>query len=170
MVIKKIAFCTDFSENANQAFDMAFDLTQKYQAQLLLTHILREPELICRNPPTSEELDLVRRLTECNQLYATKYFDQLTSQLSLHEVNVQTRVEISKNPSETLDRLMDEDKVELVMLTAHGTSGSKKWPYGSLATHFILYGSTPVIILQDLQPEEIEKSKAELAAGEFKGH
>jgi hypothetical protein len=26
--IKKIAFCTDFSENADQAFDQAFDLAK----------------------------------------------------------------------------------------------------------------------------------------------
>ena len=38
--IKKIAFCTDFSENADQAFEMAFDLAKKYQAQLLLIHVV----------------------------------------------------------------------------------------------------------------------------------
>jgi len=60
--------------------------------------------------------------------------------------------------------------VDLVLLGAHGYSGQRKWPYGSITTSFIEYGSMPLLIVQDLDPEEIELTQAEKAAAEEKGH
>ena len=40
MTIQKIACCTDFSENAEAAFQMSTDLAEKYNASLTLMHVL----------------------------------------------------------------------------------------------------------------------------------
>jgi nucleotide-binding universal stress UspA family protein len=63
-----------------------------------------------------------------------------------------------------------EEPVDLVVLSAHGYSGSAEWPYGSVALNFIAYGTTPLLIVQDLVESEARRSKAEAAAAESKGH
>ncbi len=63
-----------------------------------------------------------------------------------------------------------ELKADLVLLSAHGYSGETRWPYGSLATSFILYGNTPLLIVQDLPRQAIEPTAAELATREFGHH
>ena len=40
MDLKKIACCTDFSENADAAFDRACDLSEKYAAKLFVVHVI----------------------------------------------------------------------------------------------------------------------------------
>lgn len=166
----KLAAPLDCSQRAELILPMASHISKHFGAQLLLVHVNREPEIICRNPPSSEDMDLVHELANRNEKYASEYFEQVTSQVSRQDVQVEYRVQTSKNVSETLHELMKEEGVGLVLLTAHGTTGSQRWTYGSLATSFIIYGSIPIIILQDLKPEEIEKSQAEIAAREYKGH
>ena len=39
MAIKKIACCTDFSDNAEAAFATALDMAEKYQAKLFVIHV-----------------------------------------------------------------------------------------------------------------------------------
>jgi hypothetical protein len=56
------------------------------------------------------------------------------------------------------------------MLVAHGCTSEGRWPYGSIATSFIAYGATSLMIMQDLSAEEIEKTSAEIAARESRGH
>jgi hypothetical protein len=56
------------------------------------------------------------------------------------------------------------------MLVAHGHSGERRWPYGSVASSFIAYGNTSLMIMQDLSESEISHTYAELALKEGKGH
>jgi len=53
---------------------------------------------------------------------------------------------------------------------AHGETGERRWPYGSVTTSFIAYGNTSLLIMQDLPEGEIHATQAELAIRESKGH
>jgi hypothetical protein len=44
------------------------------------------------------------------------------------------------------------EQVDLVILSAHGYAGRDYWPYGSVATNFLVYGTTPLLLIQDLSP------------------
>jgi nucleotide-binding universal stress UspA family protein len=69
-----------------------------------------------------------------------------------------------------LHEMVEQENADLVMLVAHGYSGVGRWPYGSIATSFIIHGNTSLMIMQDLSRDEIMKTMAEMAAGETKGH
>jgi nucleotide-binding universal stress UspA family protein len=101
---------------------------------------------------------------------ASHYLDQLHSQLSLQGIDLQTRLVVSDNMTASLHDLVEQENPDLVMLVAHGHSGEGRWPYGSIATSFIAYGSTPLMIMQDFSGKEIKQSQAEMAAHETKGH
>jgi hypothetical protein len=39
-----------------------------------------------------------------------------------------------------------------------------------MVLNFVAYGTTPLMIVQDLSPDEIERTQAEMAAREHKGY
>jgi hypothetical protein len=69
-----------------------------------------------------------------------------------------------------MHNIIDREQIDLVLLSAHGHSGESRWPYGKIALNFIIYGTTPLKIMQDLSPDEINKSLAEKFSEQIRGH
>ena len=157
----------DGSQRAECILPLATTLTRFHQSQLLLAHLVCRPEMPRRAPLTAEETELVDRITERNVTEATRYLEGLCSRLS---PEVETRLLVTSNVAASLHDVVEDEEVDLVALSAHGYSGRAKWPYGSVALNFIAYGTTPLLIVQDLGRDEVEDTQAELAARERTGH
>lgn len=56
-----------------------------------------------------------------------------------------------------LHRMVEQEQIDIVALSAHGYSGNRQWPYGSMVNNFILYGKASLLIVQD-QPARQEQS------------
>ncbi len=157
----------DCSQRAECVLPLATALARFHGSQLLLAHVVSRPEMPRRAPPSQEDIELTNQITERNRLEATRYLQQLQSRLSS---DVQTHLLVSDNAAATLHELVPQENVDLVVLSAHGYSGVLKWPYGSVAVSFIAYGTTPLLIVQDLSQDELERTQAEMAVREYKGH
>ena len=156
----------DCSQRAESVLPLAAALARAHNAELLLAHVVSRPEVPHREPLSRDVADLVDHVTEYNRIEATRYLEGLRSQLSL---NVQTRLLISDNAPETLHGLVAQENVDLVMLGAHGYGGGTRWPYGSMVLNFIVYGTTPLLIMQDLSMEEFERTQVEMATERVQG-
>ena len=77
---------------------------------------------------------------------------------------------VGDEPAQGLHNLVTEEKVDMVVMSAHGYSGSTSQSYGSLALNFIMYGTTSLLIAQDLSPDQIESTEREMATEEPTGH
>jgi nucleotide-binding universal stress UspA family protein len=157
----------DGSQRAEFTLPLATTLAAFHKCPLLLVHVVSKPEVPRRAPLTEEETRLVEQLTEFNRQHGERYLEDLRSRL---DTKVETILEVSENAAEALHRLIEERDVDLVLLSAHGYSARKAWPYGGVALNFIAYGTTPLLILQDLPEEEMEVSEAAKVARETKGH
>jgi len=151
----------DGSQRAECALPMASTLARSHDAQILLVHVVRRPEMPRRTPPTDGDVELADRIVERNRAEAIQYLDQLRSRLS---GDIQARVLVSDHVAATLHELVDQEKIDLVLLTAHGYSAQTRWPYGSVVSGFITYGTTSLLIVQDLPQDKIEPTWAEVAA------
>ncbi len=160
---RRILVPMDGSQRAECVLPMARTLARFHEAQILLAHVVKRPELPRRTPPSREDVELADRLVERNRTEAIQYLDDLRSQLS---VEVQARIFVSDHIAATLHELVEQEKIDLVVLSAHGHSGLTQWPYGSVVISFITFGTTPLLIVQDLPPDEIKPSPAEIAARE----
>jgi nucleotide-binding universal stress UspA family protein len=98
---------------------------------------------------------------------ATRYLSDLETQFTM---DIETRLLVAGDTTAALHQLVEEEDVDLVVLSAHGYSGEARWPFGSVALNFIAFGSTPLLIVHDMPKEEVETSAAEKAAGEEAGH
>ena len=160
---RRILVPIDGSQRAEFVLPMASILARFHEAQILLAHVVKRPELPRRTPPSREDVELADRLVEHNQIEAVQYLDDLRSQLS---GEVQARVLVSNHVAATLHELVEQERIDLVVLSAHGHSGLTQWPYGSVVISFITFGTTPLLIVQDLPLDEIKPSLAEIAARE----
>lgn len=161
----------DCSARAEYILPMAINLAQFHKAKLILGMVIRKPEMLDRFPISDEDAQLVARIVDRNHRTASHYFEALQKQLSVQGVESQIQLVASNNVTAALHEMVEQQDVDLVMLVAHGHSGEGRWPYGSIATSFIAYGATSLMIMQDLPAGEIEKTMAETAAHEeSKGH
>jgi nucleotide-binding universal stress UspA family protein len=132
-------------------------LAQHYQADVLLVHVVSKPEMARRMPPTEEDAALSARVAERNREEITGYFEQLPGRLA---ASVETRLIEADSVSAALHDLTESESVDLVILSAHGYSANTKWPYGSVVTNFIAYGTTPLMIIQDVEPAQTPSAQA----------
>lgn len=158
----------DGSRRAECVLPLAKSICEKQHSEVFLAHIVEEPKLP-RQTPLSEEIEsLIDELREINITDAEKYMKKIKDQFPIE--NVETIIESSKKPTTALHDIIDREKIDLVMLSAHGYSGENRWPYGKIALNFISYGTTPLIIIQDLSRHEVGKTLAEKYAEQSKGH
>ena len=159
----------DCSQRAEFVLQMAAHLTNYFRANLLLTHIMQKPEISCRMPASSEDQSVIDRFIQRQEQEVHRYFEQLRAQMSITGIEFHSFINSRSDIASALHEVIEHENIDLVLLTAHGHTGSSRWPYGSIATNFIVYGTTPLLILQDLKPDDIELSMAEQAVVEKRG-
>lgn len=157
----------DGSKRAECTLPWAKSLVEFHESKLLLSHVVNRPEVPRRAPLMEEEKELVGRLIELNREAAEAYLEDVKSRLSSE---AEVHLLVSDNPAAALHKLVDEENVDLVVMAAHGYSGEASWPYGSMALNFLAYGSRPLLMIQDVPPEEAAMTEAERAAREIAGH
>jgi nucleotide-binding universal stress UspA family protein len=130
--IRKIAFCTDFSENANQAFEMAFDLAKKYEAKLYLIHVV--PPLVFPSPLMEDFIS-----EQANIQFQEDVIQRSLDQMDKNYVqqmgdfgNFDIRV-LSGHPASEILNFIDQEKIDLVVMGTHGFTGLAHFFLGSTA-------------------------------------
>lgn len=157
----------DGSRRAESILPMAVSLARAHDAQLVLAHIVGEVEIPDRLWASEEELDLLERLSARRQRRAERYLEEVRAHLL---VDADIELEVSRDVSGALQALSEEHAFDLTLMSAHGHSSSPRRTYGSVATSLIGYGSTPLLIMQDLRGAQLVPSQAELVTAEHQGH
>ncbi|MCL4506883.1 MAG: universal stress protein [Chloroflexi bacterium] len=143
---KRILLPLDGSWRAECVLPVATRLAQFCDARLLAIQAVTRPEMVRRMPPTAEDISLADRVMERNREEALDYLAQLPSRVTM---DCETHLLEGDTAPGALHQFVSEQAVDLVIMCAHGASGTTQWPYGSIATSFIVYGSAPVLIVQD---------------------
>ena len=167
---KRMFIGSDCSTRAEFILPIAMSLAQFHKSQLIVGTVIERPQVIQRLPPTEKDLKLIKQLTDKNQKTASHYHEQLVTQLSLKGLDVRTSMVVADHVIGTLHDMVNELGADLVLLVAHGDTGERRWPYGSITTSFIAHGNAPLLIMQDLSEQDVLPSLAEQAIREAKGH
>lgn len=166
---KRLFIGLDASTRAEYVLPVAMKLAQSHSSEIRLGTVIQKPQTIDRFPPSEEDSKLIEEIVERNHRAVTHYFDQLLIQYSLEGLELKKDIIVGEDAITILHDMVEEINADLVMLVAHGHSGERRWPYGSVASSFIAYGNTPLMIMQDLSENEIPHTHAELAVKEGKG-
>ncbi len=130
---KKILYCTDFSEDADYAFLTALDMAEKYQARLVVFHVLHSPykysrQVVDEQSEGGEEAFLSPELLDKGvQKLKEKYGPKLGG-FQDYEYQV-----VGGVPFVEIIRFARAHNVDFIVLGASGSSDLDKTTFGSTA-------------------------------------
>jgi nucleotide-binding universal stress UspA family protein len=162
---QRILVPLDGSQRAENVLPIVMQLAHAHKPKIHLVHVVQTPEMARQMPPTHEDLDLANRVVARNQEEARRYLEQVKSRSYLQGIDVQTHLITSDHTSASLHQVVEQEHIDMVTLSAHGYSGKHQWPYGSVASNFILYGTVSLLIVQDM-PAKQEQKPLELSSRE----
>jgi nucleotide-binding universal stress UspA family protein len=142
-------------------------LARAHNAELVLAHVVRSPEIPDRLWADEEERCLLEQLAACQQRWAGRYLEEVQKHLA---VEAEVALEVGADVPGTLQSLTETRAFDLVMMSAHGYSGSPRRIYGSVTTNLIGYSRMPLLVVQDFEGEQLVPLQAELAIRERQGH
>ncbi len=138
LTLSRIMVATDFSPIADRALDYAVSLARRFGARIYLTHVIThqggglfEPDL--RGTARDEFRELARQNVKAVE-DSGRFFSVP------HEVRIE---EGTLWP--TLEKLLDEHKIDLLVLGTHGMSGPMKAVFGSAAEQIFRHSRVPVL-------------------------
>jgi len=142
-VFERILFCTDFSKNADFAFDYALALAgQAPGATLFLLHVIPEPEAQFWKTYIYEVDDVDRKARQdIDAKIAETYRPRVPSGLDL-----QVRICIGRDTFKILE-VAQEEKVDLIVIGRHGHSGMGKVLFGNVTERIARKADCPVLIV-----------------------
>jgi len=126
--LRRILFSTDFSDYANQALDYAASLAAKYNSELMLVHVLEEPDA-----------EAAKRADE-----RLKAFISAETRGNLR---VSTSVPSGRAYREIV-RLAEEEKADLIVMAVRGHNALDLAVFGSTAYRVIHLASCPVLAVR----------------------
>ena len=144
MSVKKIACCTDFSENAETAFGAALEMAEKYQAKLFVIHVL--PPVV--NPMLTDtewvvpEEPITSILLKLEERMQQKYGNRI-------KVNVDYELAVlDGHVSSEILRYLEENHIDIVVMGSYGLSGMGLVFFGSVAKRLAHKAPCSVMIVR----------------------
>jgi nucleotide-binding universal stress UspA family protein len=146
---KRILVTTDFSEAGDHAIAHAFRMAADHGAEVLLQHVLET--IVAPNPlyahyyPTDLLTPEIRVRAESDARQALLERIPKTGTLAA----VPHRVVITHGmPAEEIIRAVQEQQVDLVVISTHGRTGLKRFFLGSTAERVVRHVECPVLVVR----------------------
>jgi len=154
MSIKKIVCCTDFSENAETAFEAALDMAEKYNAKLFIIHVV--PPFV--NPlitdtewgtPDEPNQSLILKIEDrMHQEYASKIGEKVECKFVVLDGHVSTE----------LIKYLEENHIDVAVMGSYGLTGMGLVVFGSVAKRVAHKAPCSVMIVRKPKAVQAEPS------------
>ena len=145
MLPKKVLFCTDFSENSEEAQRHALEYANALEAELIVLHVL---DLWAGVPTYNEGLygyvrDAVGRLEEA----ARSKLEEL-GKICGASVKKVTTLCVMGTHAEEIVRVANDQGVGLIVMGTHGWTGLRHMLLGSVAEKVLRTARSPVMVVR----------------------
>ena len=137
----------DGSRMAESVLPLANRLARVTGAELLLAHIIPAPELTEIGPLEAEDHELRQRLAERNERVARKYVEQIRGRLAGSGIAVRSAVVRNGDVRSALARLVADERIDLLVMSAHGRSSRPDVAFGSVAGYMMTHVHMPVLVV-----------------------
>ncbi len=145
-LFKEIIFCTDFSGNANEAFQTAKNLAAQYEANLHIVHVLitissPEPDFFVSSETDSEKAGG----QSAQDLMETLYVSELPSEQKA-DIHL-----LSGYPATEIIELARKKRADLIVLGARGETGLSHVLFGSTADRVVRKAPCSVLAVRQFE-------------------
>ncbi len=138
----------DGSVRAESVLPIAVRIARSHRAELILAHVVPRLEIVgsaLLEPGTRELRD---QLEHRNEEQARFYLDGLRRRMSADGLPVRTIVARSGDARAQLRRLIEEQSIDLIVLSSHGTSSLAGTPCGSVTEYLATHPPAPILVLR----------------------
>jgi nucleotide-binding universal stress UspA family protein len=144
---RRVLVPLDGSSWAESVLPLAVRLAKKAGAELLLAHVIPDPELTETGPLEEEDHRLRRQMIQRNERVAKQYIDSIC--LRLERIGLVARGLIKRDGDVrgSLARLAVDEQADLTILSAHGRSGRPDVACGSVAAYMITHARAPLLLV-----------------------
>ena len=149
------------SEDGSSSPNQAISATANPQPKLILTAVIKPPELPLPEPYPAEIEKLSNQLIRVSHEVVNNYLDGMNNRL---DVECETCVVENNSVTSAIHDLVIREDIDLVVLCAHGYTGQTTWPYGSVTRNYMEHGTKPVLVIQDVHRSQVQPTAAEIAA------
>jgi nucleotide-binding universal stress UspA family protein len=154
MTVKKIMFCTDFSESCIPARRTAIEYAHAFGAELIIFHVVSSQSL---GYPIFEEripfdMNELRRNIEQNVESELEQIvklceTELGDECSLSPENINAHFRSGEPPQEICD-FAEQNAVDLIVIGTHGWKGFRHLILGSTAENVVRMATCPVLTVR----------------------
>uniref|UniRef100_UPI001AEE9AF5 universal stress protein n=1 Tax=Chelativorans xinjiangense TaxID=2681485 RepID=UPI001AEE9AF5 len=137
----------DGSRMAESVLPLAVRLARAAGAELLLAHIIPTPELTETGPLEADDHRLRQLVGERNERVARKYVEQIRSRLAGSGLAARGLVLRNGDVRSALTQLVEDERVDLLVMSAHGHSSRSDVACGSVAGYIITHAHTPLLVV-----------------------
>ena len=167
---KKIIVPLDLSQRAECAISSVTWIARHFHAELIPVHLVNRPDMPSRVPLSNADKVLLESIMERNRQEAESYLSELKNRMESTDFSFSPHILSCESIATELHEYIIKSNADLVAFCAHGISGKGHWPFSSLVTNFIAFGTTPLLIVQDMTPDQVKKSMGQLTDLQKKGH
>ena len=151
MIWKTILIPHDFSSCANHAAAIARDEAKLHGARVVLLHVIDlpyqiQPDHVIVPDPTGAPINV----KDYAVASADAHLTDLAKRLGKDGLAVTTFVRVG-NPVEEINALIEDEKIDLVVMGTHGRTGLRHMLAGSVAERVVRTSKVPVMTIR--QPD-----------------
>jgi nucleotide-binding universal stress UspA family protein len=150
---RRILVPLDGSRRTESVLPTVARIALAHGAEVLLVHVVPEP-LPSALLQDAGDLALAQELANRLERRATSYLDGIRDQLARDVASVRAIVLRHADERQSLLELIQREGVDLVVLSAHGSTCNPARTFGSVAAHMLSHGVVPLLVLQDLPESE----------------
>lgn len=145
--VMSVLAAVDGSPSGDWAAFHAAALARAQEAQLLLVHVMVDPELVGA-PAQGPLRDLAAALVRSNKTAACQHLERLGKRLMRPGLRIRTEVVGSHSAAEGVLEVTTNNGVDLVVLGADGWSTHAERLHGSVAHSLLVSGVSSVLVCQ----------------------
>jgi len=142
---KKVLFCTDFSDNADYAFEFAYGIAKRDEGLLYILHV------IPHNPNQDYAEGLVKKeILEKIRKTIEKDIDTKYREHYINKIENGIKFEIVTRSGREDDEILDfakQEKVDIIVMGTHGKTGIARVYFGSVAEKVFRRSPFPVFTI-----------------------
>lgn len=128
--LRRILFCTDFSENSERAFDYAVSVTEEYDAELVVLHVLEETRNVSK--------------AQAAIATATEQLDKMIPQEIGKALKIKTAVRVGQ-PYQQILEFAKETHSDTIVMGVRGRGAVDLAVFGSTTYRVLQLGPCPVL-------------------------
>jgi len=142
---KKVLFCTDFSENADYAFEFACGIAKRDEGLLYILHVIpsNPQQAYVDSSISPEDLEKIQKTIEEDIVnnYKERYVKKIEGAVEFETVTKSGRAD------EEILQFANKEKVDLIVMGTHGRTGIEHVIFGSVAEKVLRRSPIPVFII-----------------------